>query len=76
MSQGSTLEPRTTLTDEARGAKAAAEAGRSWTGMANEGDSRSAKPRSGRASTALRGSLGGPVRRGVGAGEREIARWD
>ena len=33
VSQGSTFGPRTTLTDEARGAKAAAEAGRSWGGM-------------------------------------------
>lgn len=33
VSHGSTLELRTTLTDEARGAKAAAEAGRSWTGI-------------------------------------------
>jgi hypothetical protein len=29
VSQGSTLEPRTTLTEEARGAKAAADAGNS-----------------------------------------------
>lgn len=34
VNQGSTLDPRTTLTDEALGAKAAAEAGRSCTGMA------------------------------------------
>lgn len=33
VNQGSTLEPRTTLTEEARGAKAAAEAGRSCTGI-------------------------------------------
>lgn len=33
VSHGSTLEPRTTLTDEALGAKAAAEAGKSWTGI-------------------------------------------
>lgn len=33
VSQGSIFEPKTTLTDEARGAKAAADAGRSWTGM-------------------------------------------
>lgn len=33
VSQGSTFEPRTTLTDEARGANGAAEAGRSGTSM-------------------------------------------
>jgi hypothetical protein len=33
VSQGSIFEPKTTLTDEARGAKAAADAGSSWTGM-------------------------------------------
>lgn len=33
VSQGSTFELKTTLTDEARGAKAAADAGSSWTGM-------------------------------------------
>jgi hypothetical protein len=34
VSHGSTFEPRTTLTDDALGAKAAAEAGNSWTGIA------------------------------------------
>lgn len=33
VSQGSTLDPNTTLTEDALGANAAAEAGRSWTGI-------------------------------------------
>lgn len=33
VNHGSTLEPSTTLTEDALGAKAAAEAGNSWTGI-------------------------------------------